>query len=534
MLTKSEKEFIMKAFVYIFIGMSTLLLSSCNFFGEGSVEGEGRFKDMRGKSIYGYLTDNMEEYSKFIEIVDKSGLKSSLSAYNPYETGYTLFLPTNKAIDNYLANSSRFKTMEQLTSDVDFIKNLCNYHIVNAELPSKNFPFGALPKPTISGDYLTISFLMVGDSSYFKLNNKAVIKVRDIDASNGYIHQIDAVLDPIVFTTYEWLSQNPHYSIFKQAVDLTGTRSLIDFNSKIDNSVLPVTLLVEPDSVYEKMGVNNIQDLIKYVKAIDPNYTNQFNPLYNFVAYHFLITNYFLDNFVNNRSYVYNTFSEVALNIDGSGLDIAINKGKQVFDTIIYQSDTTYVDFIKFDYDASNLATQSGTVHFIDWIMTPKAPTRTKQIFQFEEEPSLVPLRRAGGTYLMTQNILKTIRWIGDELFFVHSGTEQSSANKNDYMKIEGDFTISYSLPKVVQGRYDVYLKADRFSSQNAIVEVFIDNKKVGGIVSLISGGSATSPFQKFKIGSVDFSRYIEHTVEIRALIPGIFKWDTIEFEVTK
>lgn len=507
--------------------MSTLFLTACK---DVSTEGEGRFEDIRGKSIYGYLTDNKVEYSKFLEIVEKSGLKSSLSAYNPYENGYTLFLPTNQAIDNYLANSTRYKTMEQLTSDAVFVKTLCEYHIVNSELLASNFPFGALPKPTVSGDYLTISYVTEGDSSYFKLNNKAVVTITDIEASNGYIHQIDAVLDPVVYTTYQWLSQNPDYSIFKQAVDLTGTRSLIDFNLKKDISVLAVTMLVEADSIYKKMGVNNLQDLIAYIKPTDQNYTNQYNKVYNFVAYHFLIKNYFLDNFVSNNSYIYETFSEVALNIDGSGLDIAINKGKQVFDTIIYQSDTTYIDFIKFDYDASNLATQSGTVHFIDRIMTPKTPTRTKQVFQFEEEPLLVPLRTAGGTYLMTPNSLNTIQWTGSDLFFVHSGTVENGANKKDYLKIGGDFTIRYSLPKIVQGSYDVYIRADRYSAQNAFVEVFIDDKKVGTIVSLLSGGSATSPFQRFKIGSVDFSRYSEHTVEIRALIPGIFKWDTIEF----
>jgi len=527
MLTKSGKEFIMKAFVYIFIGISALFLTACN---EGTDDSIGRFKDMRGKSIYGYLLDNKEEYSKFIEIVDKSGFKSTLSAYNQYEIGYTLFLPTNEAIDKYLANSTRYKTLEELTSDMEFIKVLCGYHIVNAEIPSKSFPFGALPKPTVSGDYLTIGFVMDGGSSYFKLNNKAIVTQKDIDASNGFIHQIDAVLDPVVYTTYEWLSQNPDYLIFKQAVDLTGTRSLIDFNLKKDISVLPVTMLIEPDSIYRKMGVKSIQDLITYVKATNQNYTDQYNPLYNFVAYHFLTNNYFLSDFLNKSS-VYNTNAEVPLNIDGKGLDIAINKGKQVFDTIIFQSDTTYIDFIKFNYDASNLATQSGTVHFIDRIMTPKSPTRTNQTFQFEEEPSLVPLRNAGGTYLMSQDLLKTIRWRGNDLFFIHTGSVQSSANKNDYLKIEGDFSISYTLPKIVQGKYDIYIRADRYSSLNAIVEVFIDDKKVGNIVDLTSGGSAASPFQRFKIGTVDFSRYIEHTVEIRALIPGIFKWDTIDFQ---
>lgn len=528
MLIKSGKEFIMKTFLYIYIGISALFLSACN---EELVEGEGRFEDMRGKSIYGYLLDNKEDYSKFIEIVEKSGLKSSLSAYNPYENGYTLFLPTNEAIDNYLANSAQFETLEQLTSDFEFAKTLIEYHLVNAEIESKSFPFGALPKPTVSGDYLTIGYLTDGTTSYFKLNNKAVVTIVDIQASNGYIHQIDAVLDPVVYTTYEWLSQNPDYAIFKQAVDLTETRALIDFNLKKDISVLPITMLLEPDSIYKKMGVNNIEDLIVYVKATDQNYSNQYNALYNFVAYHFLINNYFIADFVNRNS-VYNTNAEVPLNIDGLGLDVAINKGKQVFDTIIYQSDTTYIDFIKFDYDASNLATQSGTVHFIDRIMTPKSPSRPKQtVFQFAEEPSLIPLRKAGGTYLMIPNSLKTIQWAGNDLFFVHSGSAQSSAYNKDYLKIEGDFTISYSLPKVVQGRYDVYLRADRYSNQNAFVEVFIDNKKVGNIVDLTSGGNATNPFQRFKIGSIDFSRYIEHTVEIRALIPGIFKWDIIEFQ---
>jgi len=63
------------------------------------------------------------------------------------------------------------------------------------------------------------------------------------------------------------------------------------------------------------------------------------------------------------------------------------------------------------------------------------------------------------------------------------------------------------------------------------VVEVFIDGKKVGGLVDLTTGGTSSSPIQRIKLGTVDFIRYDRHVIEITSLIPGRLIWDYLRFE---
>ena len=51
---------------------------------------------------------------------------------------------------------------------------------------SNDFPFGALPAYTLSDDFLTVSFVIETDTSYYKINNQAPVIKPNIELSNGY------------------------------------------------------------------------------------------------------------------------------------------------------------------------------------------------------------------------------------------------------------------------------------------------------------------------------------------------------------
>jgi hypothetical protein len=176
--------------------------------------------------------------------------------------------------------------------------------------------------------------------------------------------------------------------------------------------------------------------------------------------------------------------------------------------------------------------TQSGAVHFIDRIMVRQSPSRTLRTFQFFEEPVLNDYRKEGGSFLIEDvSQLSYIDWLGADLFYVSAGTDATNAWNGDYLEIQGDFSISYRLPEIVQGNYELILRADAFNDDNALIEVFIDGKKIGGLIDLSFGGSASNPFQNITLGKIDIKTYSKHIVEIRPLIPGRFLWDAIRFE---
>jgi uncharacterized surface protein with fasciclin (FAS1) repeats len=488
------------------------------------------FKDLDKYSIYDYIKENQEKFSSFLSILEKGELDYTLAAYNPYGTDYTLFLPDNDAINKFISSSTRFSSLDDILKDTRFTAEFCRYHVVNTGIHSSNFPFGAFPDQTLSGDFLTVSFVTEIDTTYFKINNQAAVYFPNIQVSNGFIHLIETALDPINYTTYNWLESEGDYSIFKEAVDLTGFKSILDINLKENDTIRPITLLVESNEVFNSFGIFSVNDLISRISPDDNNYTSSRNSLYNFIGYHILNGNFFIDDFegVNTN---YTTLSDIPLSINGLGINFAINKGKEIFDTIMVNNIPVVIDYIGFFYDKSNILSQSGAIHMIDKMMKQQPPSRATVTFQFYEEPVINRLRFKSGTYLLEDQMnLTYLNWKGAELNFVYLGSQPTSAWNADYLEIVGDFEISYQIPKIIQGRYNMFLGTERFNNQNALIEVFVDGNKLGGFIDLTSGGSANSPFQSVLIGTVVFNTFQTHNIEIKSLIPGRFLWDYVRF----
>jgi hypothetical protein len=373
------------------------------------------------------------------------------------------------------------------------------------------------------------------------INNQAPVTRPNIEMSNGFVHVVGAALEPITLTTYDWISQHEGFTVFKAAVDATGLNELLSRNVKVETDKLPFTLLLEPDSIYNKRGIYNLTDLANRISPGRTDYTNPLNPLYNYVAYHVLTDKRFLSDYQDDENPLstnYATYSDIPLHIDGTGIDIKINKNKEIFDTIISGNDTSYVSYVGILYDASNVMTQSGVIHFINQVMKQQTPSKAIQTYEFGGEHFFDDYRMESGSYLIDAQdsaLLDVINYSGTDLFYVLM--EQTAGMtmpwSNDYVMLDGDFIISYTIPKLVQGNYTVFLQADTYNDLNAVIEVFIDGKPIGGSIDLANTGSptATAPFVQIELGTMNFLRYQEHTIQIRSLIPGSFSWDYIRFE---
>ena len=490
------------------------------------------FEDQEQMTIYDYIVANDSLYSSFLSILEKGGIAKTLSAYNPDGLGYTLFLPDNNAVSEFIEESGRFSSLDDLLNDDEYVSALARYHVVSLGIDANDFPFGALPEYTLSGDFLTVNFIIEPDTSYYKINNQAPVIKTNIELSNGFIHLIKNTLIPITFTSYDWLEQNPGFSIFKTLIDTTGLEAAIDFNIKDATNVSrPITLLVEHDSVYKKEEIASLEDLANLISPGRTDYTSTSNPLYNFAAYHILFESMFLADFVGVATN-YTTYSEIPLNINGVGMDIVINKGKDTFGIVIDPPDTTYIDYITFYYDACNVLTQSGAIHFIDRVLRQQTPSRATQTYEFWEEPLINEYRLDPGSYLIEDTSwLNVTKWSGADLFFVETGDNASSAWGGDYLFMDGDFIISYTIPRIIQGKYTAFLGVEAYNQENALIEVYIDGKNTGRLFDLATGGTAAAPFARIEIGTINFTKYEGHTIEIRSLIPGRFSWDYVRFE---
>lgn len=490
------------------------------------------FEKMEKYTIYDYVVANEKDYSSFLQILKASGMDKTLSAYNPGgKTGgvnYTLFLPNNAAVDEFIKESDQYSSLDDLLNDKTFIVELAKYHILNEGIASNEFPFGTFNQPTLSNDFLNVNFDIRTDTTFYSINNQAKIIKANIETNNGFVQVIGSVLKPITLNSYGWLKKNSSYSILTAAIEATGIDKIINVNMKEEGQTLQsFTVLAEADSIYHKRNVNSFEDLAKRISPDRTDYTNSTNPLNIFVGYHLLTGSHFLDDIAKNNTN-YNNFADIPLKINGLGMEIVINKNPNYI-FVDEKNDTT--DYIGMYYDASNVNTQSGPIHFINQILEPRIPTRAEENFEFYDEPYLAEYRRIGGTYIIENpSLMHNVTWTGAKLSYVKSLDPNETSWSRDYLQIEGDFTITYNVPKIIQGKYDVYLQADGYNAANALVEVYVDGNKLGGLIDLTKGGSANWPYYAYKVGSVDFKKYSGHSVQIRTLIPGRMKWDLIRF----
>lgn len=483
-------------------------------------------------SIATYIEENQENFERFQNIVDITGSFDALNAYNPSGNGFTFFLPTDVAVDDYIANSKDYSSFDDLLADTDFCMQLIRYHMVNRAIRTTEFPYGVLPDSTASGDYLTIGIEVAEDTSIYRVNNLAAIKDKNIEVSNGFIHVVDQMLDPIIYTSYEWLMNNPDFSILASLFEHTGLKDTMDLYISTSTGELvenAYTVLAEPDSIFNKAGISNIDDLIQRYNTPGLQPDDPMNNLYQFAAYHLLEGIYFLDAMTGNRNY--NTFTNAPVSIR-SGYDIVINPGVEIFKVIYTPTDTLYIDYILPLYDHSNINTRTGAIHAINQVLNMHLPEISDNYFMFYEEPVIQKVRNIGGTYeFEDKDLFKFMSWEGPDIltYYKSSGTAISASN-NDYLLIEGDFILEYEIPKVLPGVYQMSLRVEATNFRNATIEVFLDDIKIGSNYNLIDGGTANNPYTRINVGTVTFNKYESHTIRIQSLIPGVFNWDWVAF----
>lgn len=496
--------------------------------------------DRRGLSFYNedailildYMEENEELYSSFLEICKKGGIAGSLNAFNPYGDRYTLFLPDNQAIDNYIAESDSYASLEDLLEDTDFVRIFCRYHLINTAYRINDFPLGALKDTTATGDFISISFQSNFETgnTIINLNNESTIVIEDIEAVNGIIHTIDSPLTPVTFSSFEWLQANDNFSIMTRAFQETGlndTMGVFRTNAQGETIRNIYTLLVEPDSVLEKRGITSFDDLVEKFGTPGLSLSDLNNTFYQFVAYHIMEGDYFLDGLETG---VYNTYASFPLSIS-VGTNISINRGFRVVDTIVSGGDTTFLNFVPVNLTLSNNPSKNGPVHVITEILELYKPKTGDVTYQFYDESLINEVRNIETTHLFDDpdKMLK-FNWSGTKYLVYENGTgESEEASMKDYLYLDGTFLVEYLVPKTPSGSYNLIIRAHSKLTSRATIQVFLDGKRVGSTLNLSS--TSSSDWINFRAGSVDLDTYSSHVVRIEAIVPGQFAWDFVRFE---
>ncbi|MBR1932148.1 MAG: fasciclin domain-containing protein [Prevotella sp.] len=168
-----------------------------------------------GEMMSDYLR-NRSDYSDFTTIVERAGLMDLLSAYGHY----TCFVPTNDAVQAYLAQKGRSSVAELTDLECDTIART---HLTSDKAYS-TYDIGAgvmnMNRRFIQAD----SDEDADGNAVVLLNRTARINynTQNDSVENGIVQQIDVVLENSTRMVPELIKKNPRLSLYYLALQRTG------------------------------------------------------------------------------------------------------------------------------------------------------------------------------------------------------------------------------------------------------------------------------------------------------------------------
>ena len=462
---------------------------------------------------------------------------------------YTCFVPTDSAMNLFLQQKG-IGSVKEL--DFDQAVYLVKYHTIpGAKYPQSLFDNGVMADTTATGDYLSIDIRAGGLNSIY-INEEARIKILDIEATNGIIHVIDKVLTPVTETIWQTID-NSAYSIFKEAVELTGYADLLNTttvsqaNSETGSSLhlkKYFTLFAVPDEIYQNYSITSVNDLINLVEETGNNYTEPDNMLNKYIAYHIL--NQQLDfaalaTFNNGTSKNIQTLATNEL--------INISEGDEQLLINDVDSLGTYTTTIV----KENVSTKNGVIHDVSTPMVIVSPPMTTVQWELTDYSDLASLfstvyRKSTvtstyGNYIVPGEV-NCYKWAA-----IPSSNDEKSvaylvANKNDavaYEMVNYDCLyldlglygwVEMQSPSIIKGTYTMKISYYSLAAATEVGKFLViwDNNYIGSEISTHGKSTTKTQIAETTIGEVTFDETTTHTLRILAGDDRSIYLDYIEF----
>jgi uncharacterized surface protein with fasciclin (FAS1) repeats len=449
--------------------------------------------------ISDFVANDKDRYTEFAKLLESSVLDGFLAIRGPY----TLFLPTDEAMKAFYV-AKNIGSITELS--IEEQQKLVYNHLILGELNANDIGLGAIRELNALGDKLATEF--VGSNTV--INKVATITKRNIRAANGFVHEIDHVLEPITINIYDVIKSDPSYSLFTQGLELTGIKDTLlieEYPWGIRQARTYFTLLAVPDTIFNRYGIMNINDLINYFTDEPNKITELENGFYQYIEYHCLNgAHYFTD--LSTKLYPILSFNNnVLVSIED---DYKLNKNTL---------ENTYTGFI---IEHSNVPARNGVLHVINDLLPVETPEPTRIIFDTCEQLELI-----NGDFYMKyykkfydgQNDFKNIKFEGDYLQYYYKDRNAPVQVNYDGLQMIGLWWLEVTTPKVMKGKYEI---SGYVWGIDRVCDVYINGER---IFTLLADGS----YDRIKWGEIEITETSEIKVRMVAKRYGTIFWDTIE-----
>lgn len=491
-------------------------------------------------NIVGYLDKNLDSFSLFKQILEKTGTASFLNAYG----SYTCFAPTNNGVKTYLKNIGA-SSVE--TADMATLKDMVRLHLLEDTIYTSSFTDGKLPVITMYGQFLITSVVNTAGVSSYVINRQGAVVKSNIRVGNGIIHSIDQVLIPATKTIAQQLDAKPEYSIFVQAMKETGFFARLNTVDP-DLSKRWITVFAESNKALADAGFSTYAALkSRFSKTGNP--TNPKDSLNMYVAYHISGGLKFLGDIITVPTHETLLPQEV-VSIKLIDQDVLVNEDE--FNGIIEKG-------VKINRAKSDVAATNGVIHDVEahfMVKFRKPAPLYWDVSSFTEIKKL-PAFYKKANYNFTRateadNPIKDHYWGWGSLAgtnvmtytYSSTGSITNFAVNNDVNMLPMGLPArpvfwEMRTPPIVKGKYKVwicYRAQKQSSSSNMLCQVdvngipmqrtmnFTDNRPAGTDAELEAIGwkryteNVTNVFAARQVGVIDFLTTQKQIIRITPL----------------
>jgi transforming growth factor-beta-induced protein len=254
-------------------------------------------------------------FTTLVTALQAAGLVETLQGAGPF----TVFAPTDEAFAKLPAG-----TVEALLKDPEQLKAVLLYHVLAGKVMAADAKM-LNEAETAGGEKIMIT----SQGEMLKVNDSQVV-LADIDASNGVIHVIDAVLLPPQKNILDIATENGSFTTLLAAIQAAGLEDTLKGEG-------PFTVFAPSDEAFAKLPAGTVEALLK-----DPE------QLKNILLYHVTAGKLMASDVVA---------SDYLTMANGESAKIKSDMGKATIDN---------AEIVAADVEAGN-----GVIHVIESVILP-------------------------------------------------------------------------------------------------------------------------------------------------------------------
>ena len=495
----------------------------------------------------GFLQNDPARFSEFTRILQRANFLSTLATYGEY----TLYAPTNEAVNNYLS-ANNYGSVEDIPQNV--CDTIARTHIVKGGVYfTADVSDGTLPLLNMDDRNITItcdSDVNNNNAIIYYVNKSAKMIERDDSVTNGVVHTIDHLLVSTSMLLPDLIKQDTTSTIFASALALTGVelnmRKVEDYSYTIgrdsveeglpevffgaegekwtkvkfvERRYFKYTAFVETDETFEKAGIYNINDLIAKAKAwydnvfpedagkYDDDYTHPKNPLNRFVSYHILpflvnydqlvvsgqIKDYYCDLSKADAEDYYETLAQGCILRASGPKDGKVYLNRKRMDVLI----TPGVRVLSPTESGLNLQDcANGVYHYISapLYFNPEALNNRMRIDATTLFPDFLNMSKCRVQFnektmtMFKNNYLTNVKATSQSLIGVRGNEIWTNSWEGNMVAICGEFDVEIKLPPVPKtGMYELRLGYS-VNPSRGIIQAYLNGVACGVPVNLQQG----------------------------------------------